>query len=86
MPVSKITWRMQKAHMEKLKATARRQTKRRQRRQVFIVLGLRQHLMTAEIGVDPRYLNGVPRDARENMRKQWKADQTKWLRAHPVAA
>lgn len=86
MPVSKITWRMQKARMEKLKTIARRQTKRSRQRQILGTLGLRQHLMTAEIGIDPIYLHDLSRDTRDRLHKMWKADQVKWLRAHPVAA
>lgn len=84
MPNSKITWRMRKARMEKLKIVALQPSRRSRQRQILATLGLRQHLMTAEIGIDPLYLHELTRDMRERLRRMWKADQAKWLRAHPA--
>lgn len=83
MPVSKITWRTrrnrQNKHIQKLQVALTRP-------HPTVLAMLRQHLMTAEIGVDPIYLHELTRDVRERLHKMWKADQVKWLRAHPVAA
>lgn len=84
MPNSKITWRMRKARMEKLRIAALRLTRRNGQRRILATFELRQHLMTAEIGIDPLYLHELTRDMRKRLRRMWKADQAKWLRAHPV--
>jgi hypothetical protein len=83
MPVSKISWRIKRnrrnKHIANLLAAAKRP-------RPTVLAELRQHMKTAEIGVDPIHLNGVPYDIRMHLRHGWTVDSKKWDRAHPVPA
>lgn len=83
MPVSKISERIKRnrrnKHIANLLVAAKRP-------RPAVLAELRQHMKTAEIGVDPIHLNGLPKGLRLNLRQGWMVDSKKWDRAHPVPA
>lgn len=44
---------------------------------------LRQIAREKAVGIDPIYLNGMPRGVREDLRSNWRAQAAVWDKAHP---